>query len=70
MSRDGPGFLFDLFVVFGTYAVIMVGGDIVVSELGLRGNTATAVVLVIGAVVIFSVLVVYYRVFLTKDDHK
>jgi multisubunit Na+/H+ antiporter MnhB subunit len=62
MDRDGPGFLADLAVLWGTLTVCLLAANILVDQFGRPWGLVAAVAVGLG--VGFAVLVGYYRLFL------
>ncbi|WP_049927132.1 hypothetical protein [Halopiger goleimassiliensis] len=66
MSRDGPGFLEDLVLLWLTLVVWIGLSEFAVTTLNVDGVVATVVALGIGTVVAFVGLYGYYRLFLDE----
>ena len=64
MTRDGPGFLVDLIVLWGTLTVCLLTASVLVGSFGRPWGFVPAIA--VGLVVVFVVLVAYYRVFLDE----
>jgi MFS family permease len=64
MDRDGPGFLADLAVLWGTLTVCLLAANILVDQFGRPWGLVTAVAVGLG--VGFGVLLGYYRFFLDE----
>ena len=64
MTRDGPGFLVDLIVLWGTLSFCLIMAGVFVGSFGRPWGFVPAIA--VGVVVVFIVLVAYYRVFLDE----
>jgi len=65
MNREGAGFLGDLAVLWGTLTVCLIVANILVEAFGRPWGLVAAVA--VSLVIVFVVLVAYYRVFLDEQ---